>query len=65
MASPELVNGIAKRFLTKENIGRTKKLLTEQLEDAMKADNVIDTLEISQLIAACEKQEKRYAAPKK
>lgn len=65
MASPELVNGIAKRFLSQENIGRTKELLTEQLGDAMKADNIIDVLEIGQLIAACEKQEKRYSAPKK
>lgn len=65
MASPDLVSGIAKRFLTPENIGRTKELLREQLGDAMKADNIVDTLEISQIITACEKQESRYAAPKK
>ncbi len=64
MASPDLVNGISKRFLSKENIGRTKALLNEQLKEAMAAENVVDTLEISQLITACEKQEKRYAAPK-
>lgn len=63
MASPDLVNGISKRFLSKENIGRTKELLNDQLKDAMAAKNVVDTLEISQLITACEKQEKRYAAP--
>lgn len=63
MASPDLVNGISKRFLSKENIGRTKELLGEQLKTAMAAEDVVDTLEISQLITACEKQEKRYAAP--
>lgn len=64
MASPDLVNGISKRFLSKENIGRTKELLHAQLEEAMKANDIVATLEIGQLITACEKQEKRYAASK-
>jgi hypothetical protein len=65
MPAPDLVNGIARRFLQPSNIARTRELLAAQLAEAMKAEDVVSTLEIGQLITAIDKQVARNAAGKK
>ena len=62
MASPDLVNGIAKLLLAPERIATTRAMLEDRLKDAMAADNVVETLAIGQMIAGVDKQIKRYAA---
>lgn len=62
MASPELVNGIAKLLLAPECIATTRSMLEARLEEAMEKSDVAKTLAISRMIFGVDNQISRYAA---